>query len=119
MRNPINVLNSLQEHSSDKAYCYDRLYRNLFNRDFFLLAYQNIYSSPGNMTKGSDGKTIDAMSIKRIDKIIAALREESYQPQPARRAYIPKKNGKLRPLGIPSFDDKLVQEIIRMLLEAI
>lgn len=119
MRNPINLLSSLQKHSCDKNYSYERLYRNLFNRDLFLLAYQNIYASQGNMTQGTDGKTIDGMSIRRIDKLIESLKDESYQPQPSRRTYIPKKNGKLRPLGIPSFDDKLIQEVIRMLLEAV
>lgn len=119
MRNPINVLSSLQQHSSDKSYIYERLYRNLYNRDFYLLAYQNIYANEGNMTKGTDGKTIDAMSLKRIDKLIESLKSESYQPNPSRRTYIPKKNGKMRPLGIPSFDDKLIQEIIRMMLQAI
>lgn len=84
-----------------------------------MLAYQNIYASQGNMTQGTDGKTIDAMSLSRIDGIIASLKDESYQPQPSRRTYIPKKNGKMRPLGIPSFDDKLVQECVRLLLEAI
>lgn len=71
------------------------------------------------MTKGTDGKTIDAMSLNRIDGIIASLKDESYQPQPSRRTYIPKKNGKMRPLGIPSFDDKLLQECVRLLLEAV
>lgn len=71
------------------------------------------------MTEGADGKTIDAMSLNRIDGIIASLKDESYQPQPSKRTYIPKKNGKMRPLGIPSFDDKLVQECVRLLLEAI
>ncbi len=75
--------------------------------------------SQGNMTQGTDGKTIDGMSIRRIDKLIESLKDESYQPQPSRRTYIPKKNGKLRPLGIPSFDDKLIQEVIRMLLETV
>lgn len=119
MRNPINLLSSLQKHSCDKNYSYERLYRNLFNRELFLMAYQNIYASQGNMTQGTDGKTIDGMSIRRIDKLIESLKDESYQPQPSRRVYIPKKNGKLRPLGIPSFDDKLIQEVIRMLLEAV
>ena len=108
MRNPINLLSSLQSHSSDRSYTYERLYRNLYNRELFALAYQNIYANQGNMTKGTDGKTIDAMSLNRIDRIIASLKSESYQPQPSRRTYIPKKNGKMRPLGIPSFDDKLV-----------
>ena len=119
MRNPINLLSSLQQHSNDRSYTYERLYRNLYNRDLFLLAYQNIYAAPGNMTPGTDGNTIDAMSLSRIDGIIARLKDESYQPQPSRRTYIPKKNGKMRPLGIPSFDDKLVQECVRLILEAI
>lgn len=71
------------------------------------------------MTKGTDGKTVDGMSLKRIERLIEQLRNESYQPQPSRRVYIPKKNGKMRPLGVPSFDDKLIQEVIRMILEAI
>lgn len=119
MRNPINLLSSLQKYSSDRSYTFERLYRNLYNRELFALAYQNIYASQGNMTKGTDGKTIDAMSLNRIDGIIASLKDESYQPQPSRRTYIPKKNGKMRPLGIPSFDDKLVQECVRLLLEAV
>lgn len=91
MRNPENVLNSLQEHSAQSGYVYDRLYRNLFNREFFLQAYQNIYASQGNMTAGTDGKTIDAMSLERVDRLIAALKDESYQPKPSRRTYIPKR----------------------------
>ena len=72
------------------------------------------------MTKGSDGKTIDGMSLERINMLIEQLKNESYQPNPSRRVYIKKKDGKkLRPLGIPSFDDKLVQEVIKMVLEAI
>lgn len=119
MRNPVNILSSLEKHSSNLNYTFERLYRNLYNRDLFLLAYQNIYAAEGNMTKGVDGKTIDGMSLKRIDKLIEKLKDESYQPNPSRRVYIPKKSGKMRPLGIPSFDDKLVQEVLRMILEAI
>ena len=119
MRNPENVLNSLQAHSAQSDYAYDRLYRNLFNREFFFQAYQNIYANQGNMTAGTDGRTIDAMSMERIDRLIETLKDESYQPKPSRRTYNPKKNGKLRPLGIPSIDDKLVQEVVRMLLESI
>lgn len=85
----------------------------------YYAAYQRINAKVGNMTPGADGTTIDSMSLTRIDKLIDALKDETYQPQPARRVYIPKKNGKKRPLGIPSVDDKLVQEVIRMLLEAI
>lgn len=119
MRKPIEVLNSLHEHAGNHAYKYERLYRNFYNPEFYYLAYQNIYSSQGNMTKGTDGKTIDGMSVKRVDELISKMRDFSYQPNPAKRVYIPKPNGKTRPLGVPSFDDKLVQEVLRMLLEAI
>ena len=71
------------------------------------------------MTKGADNATIDNMSISRIEKLIISLKDESYQPIPSRRVYIPKKNGKKRPLGIPTFNDKLLQEVVRMILEAI
>lgn len=118
MRNPERVLNSLSEHSKISDYKFERLYRVLFNSDMFLLAYHNIQGKQGNMTEGSDGQTIDGMSLKRIENLIDTLKNETYQPKPAKRTYIPKKNGKMRPLGIPSFDDKLVQEVLRMMLEA-
>jgi len=119
MRNPIDVLNSLRSKSQNPAYQYERLYRNLYNSEFYLLAYQKIYANTGNMTAGTDGKTVDGMSMERIQTLIANMKDHSYQPNPARRTYIKKKNGKLRPLGIPSFDDKLVQEVVRMILESI
>lgn len=119
MRNPERVLNSLTKHSNDVSYKYDRLYRILFNEEMFYVAYQRIYAKPGNMTAGSDGRTIDEMSLSRIEQLITSLKDESYQPQPSRRVYIPKKNGKMRPLGVPTFNDKLVQEVVRMILEAI
>ena len=119
MRNPKNVLESLTSKAASKDYHYQRLYRNLYNPAFYLLAYERIQAKPGNMTAGSDGKTIDGMSMKRIEALIQKLRDFSYQPKPARRTYIPKANGKTRPLGIPSFDDKLVQEVVRMILESI
>lgn len=119
MRSPANVLNSLTEHSKDLNYKFERLYRILFNEEMFYVAYQRIYAKPGNMTQGSDGQTIDNMSLSRIEKLIDALKNETYQPQPSRRVYIPKKNGKMRPLGVPAFNDKLVQEVVRTVLEAI
>ena len=121
MRNPIDVLKLLTEKASVKEYTFERLYRNLYNPDFYLLAYKNIAASPGSMTTGADGLSIDNMSMARINKIIASLKDQTYQPNPARRTYITKKNNptKKRPLGIPSTNDKLVQEVIRMLLEAI
>jgi group II intron reverse transcriptase/maturase len=119
MRSPSSVLNSLASKSEDSTYTYKRLYRNLYNPEFYYIAYQKIYAKQGNMTQGVDGKTIDGMSLKRIDDLIEALKTESYQPKPVKRVYIPKKNGKRRPLGIPSMDDKLIQEVVRMILESI
>ena len=119
MRNPINVLKSLEEKSTVTNYKFERLYRNLYNPDLFMLAYANLAKSQGSMTAGVDGVTLDNMSIRRINRIIESLKDKSYTPKPAKRKYIPKKNGKLRPLGIMSTDDKLVQEVVRMLLEAI
>ena len=119
MRSPERVLNSLNEHSKDSSYKFERLYRILFNEELFYVAYQKIASNEGSTTKGSDGRSIDGMSLARIETLIASLKDESYQPHPSRRVHIPKKNGKMRPLGIPAFEDKLVQEVVRMILEAI
>lgn len=119
MRNPKNVLESLTSKAANEDYHYKRLYRNLYNPEFFLLAYERIQAKPGNMTAGNDGNTIDGMSMKRIDSLIQRIKDFSYQPKPARRTYIPKANGKMRPLGIPAFDDKLVQEVVRTILESI
>lgn len=119
MRSPTVVMNHLRNKAAKAEYKHERLYRNLFNQKFFLLAYNNIYAKPGNMTKGVDGKTMDGMNLERINGIIQTLRNETYQPQPAKRIYILKKNGKQRPLGIPSIDDKLVQEVVRMILESV
>lgn len=119
MRSPERVLNSLNEHCKDSSYKFERLYRILFNEELFYVAYQKIASNGGSTTKGSDGRSIDGMSLARIETLIASLKDESYQPHPSRRVHIPKKNGKTRPLGIPAFEDKLVQEVVRMILEAI
>ncbi|WP_147539344.1 reverse transcriptase/maturase family protein [Anaerotruncus rubiinfantis] len=120
MRNPIAVLKSLTEKSKDVNYKFQRLYRNLYNPEFYWLAYKNIYANKGSMTAGVDGSTMDNMSDSRIEKIICSLKSGAYKPNPARREYIAKKNSKKkRPLGIPSGDDKLVQEVVRMILESI
>lgn len=119
MRNPIIVLDNLAKKTKENNYKFQRLYRNLYNKEFYLMAYSNIYSKEGNMTKGIDSNTIDGMSLKRIEGLIELLKSEKYFPNPVRRTHIPKANGNLRPLGIPSFDDKLIQEVIRMILDAI
>lgn len=97
----------------------ERVYRHLFNRDFYLMAYGKIYRNAGAMTAGSTAETIDGMSLGKIDAIIQALRFERYRWTPTRRVYIEKKNStKKRPLSMPTWSDKLLQEVIRLLLEA-
>ena len=119
MRHPERVLNNLSKHSNHSDYKFERLYRILFNEEMYYRAYQKLSKKQGNTTKGSDGKSIDGTSLKEIKQLIEELKKETYQPMPARRTYIPKKNGKMRPLGIPAFRDKLVQEVMKMILEAI
>ncbi len=120
MRNPVIVLENLLSKTKENDYTFKRLFRNLYNPDFYLFAYSNIYSTEGNMTKkGFDGNTIDGMSLARIKRIIEKIKNHTYRPDPVIRKYILKKNGKKRPLGIQSIDDKLVQEVIKMILESI
>jgi len=95
-----------------------QLYRQMFNRELYLLAYGNIYSNQGAMTPGASEETADGMSEGKIGQITGLMRREKYRFSPARRVYIPKKDGKLRPLGLPSWSDKLVGEVVRLLLEA-
>src|SRR5713101_1140157 len=111
------VLGVLRERGR-KGLPLTQLYRQMFNKELYLLAYGNIYSNQGAMTPGASAETADGMSEDKIDQITGLMRRERYRFSPARRTYIPKKNGKLRPLGIPSWSDKLVGEVVRLLLEA-
>src|SRR5260370_22238239 len=95
-----------------------RVYRQLFNKHLYLTAYGKIYRNTGATTKGVNEETVDAMSLEKIDAIIKALRSERYQWQRARRVYILKPNGKKRPLGLPVWSDKLLAEVIRLILDA-
>jgi len=96
----------------------EQVYRLLFNQNLYLRAYGKVYRNTGAMTHGVTDETPDGMSLKKIDAIIEALRYERYQWLPARRVYIPKNNGKKRPLGMPVWSDKLLQEVTRLILEA-
>jgi group II intron reverse transcriptase/maturase len=111
------VLSVLRERGR-KGLPLTQLYRQMFNSNLYLLAYGNIYSNQGAMTPGASAETADGMSESRIEQITGLMRRERYRFAPARRVYIPKKNGKLRPLGLPSWSDKLVGEVVRLLLEA-
>src|SRR5713101_8300918 len=117
MRNAETVLGVLRERGR-RRWPLERVYRLLFNPELYLLAYGRIYSNKGAMTPGVTGETADGMSMEKIERIIDALRHERYRFSPVRRVYIPKKNGKKRPLGMPTWSDKLVSEVVRLLLEA-
>jgi retron-type reverse transcriptase len=117
MRNAETVLAVIRERGRQGLPLED-LYRQLFNPQLYLHAYGRIYKNDGAMTCGATQETVDGMSLTKIDRIIADLRQERYRWTPARRVYIPKSNGKQRPLGLPSWSDKLLQEVIRSLLDA-
>ena len=117
MRNAETILNIVNERGQ-RSLPLEGLYRLLFQRDLYLRAYAKLYRNAGAMTRGVTPETVDGMSLAKIDAVIEAIRFERYRWTPVRRTYIPKKNGKLRPLGMPTWSDKLLQEVIRSLLEA-
>jgi retron-type reverse transcriptase len=117
MREACTILQLLRERGK-KRVPVERLYRLLYNPNLFLMAYGRIYRNQGAMTKGTTEETADGMALDKIHAIIEDLRHERYRWSPARRVYIPKKNGTKRPLGVQSWSDKLVQEVIRLLLDA-
>lgn len=94
------------------------VYRMLYNKNLYLTAYGKLYQNKGAMTKGVTDETVDGMSMTRIDRIIELLRSERYRWTPVRRVHILKADGRKRPLGIPVWSDKLLQEVIRLILEA-
>jgi group II intron reverse transcriptase/maturase len=117
MREARTILQLLRERGQ-KRLPLERVYRLLYNPDLYLMAYGKIYRNNGAMTKGTTEETADGMSKDKIATIIDAIRQERYQWKPARRTYIPKKDGRKRPLGIQSWSDKLVQEVVRLILDA-
>ena len=118
MQRAEKVLDIISDRGKRKLPLY-RIYRLLYNKELFLIAYKNIYSNNGAMTKGVTNETVDGMSIAKIDRIIHQLKREAYRFNPVRRQYIKKKGSKKqRPLGLPTWSDKLLQEVIRMILNA-
>src|ERR1700757_259798 len=117
MQNAETVMDVLRERGR-RGLPLDQLYRQMFNPQVYLMAYGRIYANTGAMTPGATQETVDGMSLGRIDRVIDAMRGERYRFSPVRRVYIPKKSGKLRPLGLPTWSDKLVGEVVRLLLEA-
>ncbi len=119
MQDPRKFLVILGKMAQKPIVQFDKLYQKLYNLELWMMAYEKIAPKPGNMTTGTDGKTIDGAGLKLIQEVIMELKTSTYVPQPARRVNIPKPNGKQRPLGIPSFRDKLLQTVVQFLLEAI
>lgn len=117
MQNAETVLNVIRDRGK-QGLPLERLYRQLFNPELYLLAYGRLYRNAGAMTRGTTDETVDAMSRAKIERIIADLREERYRWTPVRRVEMLKANGKSRPLGIPTWSDKLLQDVMRLLLEA-
>ena len=117
MQDAETVLNVIRERG-ERGLPLENIYRLLYNRNLYLRAYGRIYSNQGATTRGTTADTVDGMSLAKIDRIIDALRCERFRWTPVRRVNIPKPNGKTRPLGIPTWTDKLLQEVIRMILEA-
>jgi group II intron reverse transcriptase/maturase len=117
MQNAETVLGVLRERGRRGLPC-EELYRQMFNPQLYLLAYGRIYANKGAMTPGTTQETADGMSMRKISRIIEAMRHERYRFRPVRRVHIPKKNGKTRPLGMPTWSDKLAGEVVRLLLEA-
>ncbi|WP_079148684.1 reverse transcriptase/maturase family protein [Streptomyces agglomeratus] len=117
MQNAETVLEVIRERGKN-GLPLERLYRQLFNAELYLLAYRKLYSNAGAMTLGATEETVDGMSLEKVESIINSVRSERYRWTPVRRTYIPKKNGKRRPLGLPTWSDKLLAEVVRMLLNA-
>jgi len=117
MQNAETVLSIIRDRGR-RGLPLERLYRQLYNPDLYLKAYGKLYANKGAMTPGATSETVDGMSLAKIARIIEALRQERYRWTPVRRTYIPKGNGKQRALGMPTWSDKLLQEVIRLLLEA-
>lgn len=111
--------NIRQASKANKEVKFTRLFRYMLRPDIYYLAYEHLYANNGAATKGVNNDTADGFSEKKVMAIIQSLKDGTYTPSPVRRTYIPKRNGKLRPLGIPTFTDKLVQEVLRMILEAV
>ena len=120
MKPTIEILTRLQENSKNNHdEVFTKLFRYLLRPDIYYVAFQNLYANNGAGTRGVDDDTADGFSEDKVNQIIEALKNGTYEPKSVRRTYIKKKNGKMRPLGLPTFTDKLVQDVIRMVLQAI
>lgn len=120
MQPTMEILEKIKQNSTkNKDEVFTRLYRYMLRPDLYYAAYKNLYANNGAATKGVNNDTADSFGEDKIMGIIQSLSDESYIPSPVRRTHIKKANGKMRPLGIPTFTDKLIQEVLRMILESV
>ena len=117
MRTAETILNIIQDRGKRKLPL-DDVYRQLYNPDMYLRSYAKLYKNDGAMTPGTTGETVDGMSLDKMDRVIEAIRYERWKWPPARRTYIDKPKGGKRPLGMPDWSPKVVQDMIRSVLEA-
>jgi len=117
MQETTTLLSIIQERGA-RGLPLQHVYRMLYNRNLYLTAYGTLYRNQGARTKGITDETVDGMSLAKIERIIPMVRAERYRWKPVRRVSIPKPNGKTRPLGLPPWSDKLLQEVIRLILQA-
>ena len=117
MQDATTVL-SIIRNRGERGLPLKNLYRQLYNPQFYFRAYVRLYSNDGAMTPDTTGETVDGMSREKIKTMIDLIRQERWRWTPVKRVYIPKKSGKLRPLGLPSWSSKVMQEVVRQLLEA-
>lgn len=120
MNSTMEILARISKNSQNNPEeVFTRVYRYMLREDIYFVAYKNLYANSGASTKGIDEDTADGFGEEYIRSIINSLKNGTYSPKPARRVYIPKANGKMRPISVPTFRDKLVQEVMRMILESI
>jgi len=112
-------LERLRTLNSNRHWKNRDLYRLMYKEDLYVLAYEQIKSKPGNLTPGTDGETLDGFALATIREIIHEMSTEQFQFKPVRTTFIPKANGKMRKLGIPCVRDKIVQQVMYMILAAI
>ena len=112
-----SYLNIIQDRGKRKLPL-DDVYRQFSNPDLYLRSYAKLYKNDGAMTPGTTGETVDGMSLDKIDRVIEAIRCERWKWPPVRRVYISKPKGGKRPLGMPDWSPKVVQDIVRSILEA-
>jgi len=117
MRTAETVLSIIHERGK-RGLPLEDVYRQLFNPDLYIKAYARIGRNNGALTEGITAETVDGMNLRKIESIIEDLHFERFRWTPVRRVYIPKQNGTKRPLGVPTWRDKLLQEVIRSILEA-